>query len=271
MERGQMITHFAGLQLHTVSKLAVKQFYYDQLQFPVVFESETAITFQPTPDFALTFTEAFEPIAPAHIAFEVPYSEFEASAAFVRSAGISPLKWPAGHEIDDFETGRNIYFRDGDGNLLEIITHSYVKEGVRAPCGPLKVMYLREIGFPVDDVIGFREWLKDTLQLKTVKEQDNFNFVIGGTAHTIVTSTQRRWIPIAMIALPPRMTVSLGVSDSRFIQQVRTSLEEQGIDNHTNEDDEDLSFSFNGYRLRLVVTAFPEETAALLNLPLARK
>ncbi|SFM20638.1 hypothetical protein SAMN03159341_12063 [Paenibacillus sp. 1_12] len=264
-----MITHFAGLQLNTVSKLAVKQYYQDQLQFPVVFESETAITFQPTEHFAFTFTEVFEPVAPAHIAFEVPFSEFEASVAFVRSAGISLLRWPDGHEVDEFETGKNIYFRDGDGNLLEIITHSYVKEGVLASNGPLKVMYLREIGFPVEDVIGFREWLKINLQLRTIKEHDNFNFVIGGTAHTIVTSTQRRWIPIAMMALPPRMTVRLGVSDSSFIEQVRASLIEQAIVIQPDtDDDNELCFNLHGYRLCLLSAVYPKEAAALLNLPL---
>jgi len=161
-----MITHFAGLQLNTVSKQAVKQFYHGQLQFPVVSESEHEISFQPTEHLTLSFKEVSEPLAAVHIAFEVPFSEFDISVDFVRDAGIRLLKWPAGQEIDGFETGENIYFRDGDGNLLEIITHNYIKEGVLLSSGAMKVMYLRGIGFPVDDVVGFREWLKSTLQLQ---------------------------------------------------------------------------------------------------------
>jgi catechol 2,3-dioxygenase-like lactoylglutathione lyase family enzyme len=268
-----MITHFAGLQLNTVSKQAVKQFYEGQLQFPVVSESEQEISFQPTSHFTLSFKEVGEPLSPAHIAFEVPFSEFDASVAFLRAVGIPILTWSDGREVDEFETGKNIYFRDGDGNLLEIITHHYVVEGVLPSCGALKVMYLREIGFPVDDVIGFREWLKSTLQLRTNKESDLFNFVIGGIAHAIITSTSRRWIPIAMMALPPRMVVSFGVSDHSFIDRVRSSLEDQDIEytlNDSGSGADELCFCMNGYSFRLIPTELEQSIPAMLNLPLSR-
>ncbi|NHN31565.1 VOC family protein [Paenibacillus agricola] len=268
-----MITHFAGLQLNTVSKQAIKQFYQGQLQFPVVSESDHEISFQPTEHFTLSFTEVNEPLSPAHIAFEVPFSEFDCSVDALRNAGVCLLRWPDSREIDEFETGKNIYFRDSDGNLLEIIAHHYIKEGILPPRGVLKVMYLREIGLPVEDVVGFREWLKSTLQLQTIKETDTFNFVISGTAHAIVTSIHRRWVPIAMMALPPRMVVSFGVSDQRFIEHVRTLLEKQGIE-HMLDDLEctegALHFAFNGYHFRLVPTQFAQTLPAMLNLPLSR-
>ena len=53
------------------------------------------------------------------------------------------VKWKDGHTIDE-ESGRfNLYFRDGDGNLLEIIAHSYVKEDVLVPQSPLNILYIR--------------------------------------------------------------------------------------------------------------------------------
>jgi hypothetical protein len=268
-----MITHFAGLQLNTVSKLAVKQFYQERLQFPVIFETEHEISFQPATHFTLSFQEVSEPISPVHIAFEVPYSCFEASVSMVRAATIPLLKWPDGREIDEFETGKNIYFRDGDGNLLEVITHHYIKEGVLPPYGALNVIYLREIGFPVKDVVGFREWLKSILRLRTIKESDNFNFVIGGTAHAIVTSTKRRWIPVAMLALPPQMTVNFGVSDRAFIESARSSLENQGISYELDvrrSGTTELSFCKNGYSFRLIPTEFEQFLPIMLNLPLSR-
>ena len=33
--------------------------------------------------------------------------------------------------------------KDGDGNLLEIIAHSYVKEDVLVPQSPLNILYVR--------------------------------------------------------------------------------------------------------------------------------
>jgi catechol 2,3-dioxygenase-like lactoylglutathione lyase family enzyme len=245
----------------------VKQLYHERLQFPIIYESDDEIRFQPTAHFSITFKEVYEPVSPAHIAFEVPYSEFDSSVALIRKMGIPLIKWSDGREIDEFETGKNIYFRDGDGNLLEIISHHYIREDVLPHCGPLKVLYLREIGFPADDVSEFREWLKSILGLKTKEESDTFNFVIGGTAHTIVTSKKRRWIPIHMIALPPQMKVTFGVSEASFIQHVRSLVDEQDI---IQETPEELYLMKNDYRIALVLTTFEKEVLPLLNLPLSR-
>ncbi|BBH22862.1 hypothetical protein Back11_42070 [Paenibacillus baekrokdamisoli] len=262
-----MITHYAQLQLHTVSIQGVKQIYQQKLGFPVIYETDEEIRFQPTAHFTLSFLEVSEPLSPAHIAFEVPHSTFDESAAFIRDSGIPLLQWPDGREVDEFEKGRNIYFRDGDGNLLELISHSYITEGVLPPFGASKIMYLREVGFPADHVIQLREWFKHVLQMKTREESDIFNFVIGGTAHAIVSSTSRRWIPIAMRALPPRGTISFGVTDASFIRQVRSHVEEQSI---LFESDEELHFRQYGYSIRLVVAAnFDAQIPVLLGLPLS--
>lgn len=261
-----MITHFARIQLHTVSVQGVKQFYHDQLRFLIIYESENEIRFQPSEYFTLSFKEIAEPIAPAHIAFEVPESEFEHVVKWLEKEGISLLKWTDGRAVDDFKTGKNVYFRDGDGNLLEVITHNYVKEGILPPSGPLKILYLREIGFPVDSVIQFRKLLVRLLNLKLDKVYDNFTFAIGGTAHAVITSKQRKWIPISMIALPPKMNVSFGVTDSNFIDEVRTGLQEEDINYEMNSDGE-LHFQVNEYSFCLCMTNFPREAPGLLNLP----
>ncbi|GAA4844201.1 hypothetical protein GCM10023310_22690 [Paenibacillus vulneris] len=266
-----MITHFSELQLNTVSVQGVKQFYHDQLRFPILFESDNEICFQPTEYFTLSFKEGVEPLAPVHFAFEVPYSEFENVVNWLQSAGgITLLKWSDGRIIDDFGTGMNVYFRDGDGNLLEIITHYYIKEGVLPPCGELKILYLREIGFPVDSVIDFRELLVNILNFKLDKVSDNFTFAIGGTSHAVIPSKKRKWIPIAMTALPPTMNVVFGVGSSEFIDKVKTNLSAKGI--HFDENDEDgrLHFRINEYSFYLRFTNFPKEAPTLLNLPYSR-
>lgn len=259
-----MITHFAQLQLNTVSLQGIMQFYHEQLQFPIVYQSDNEIRFQPTEYFTLSFKEVSEPLTPAHIAFEVPYSEFDSVVDWLEKAHISLLKWSDGKVVDNFETGRNIYFRDGDGNLLEIITHTYIKEGVLSPSGVLKILYLREIGFPVDSVINFRESLVKIFNFKLDKVSDNFTFAIGGTAHAVIPSKTRKWTPISMFALPPAMNVSFGVTDSDFIDEVRTSLDEQDI---IYENNSELRFTINEYIFSLIVTTFPKDVPSLLNLP----
>ncbi|MDR6885221.1 glyoxalase/bleomycin resistance/dioxygenase family protein [Bacillus sp. 3255] len=265
-----MITHFALLQLNTVSIQGVKQFYHEQLRLPIVNESDNEICFQPNPYFTLSFKEAMEPLAPAHFAFEVPFSEFKAVVNWLCESGISLLKWSDGRIIDNFETGRNVYFRDGDGNLLEIIAHTYVREGVLPPSGEMKILYLREIGFPVDRVIDFRELLVDIFNFKLDKVTDNFTFAIGGTAHAVIPSKKRKWIPIAMTALPPKMDVVFGVSSSDFIEKVKANIRAKGI-HYESKEDGLLHFRINEYSFNLTLTNFPEDVPARLNLPYSRQ
>ncbi|XEC93810.1 VOC family protein [Paenibacillus tarimensis] len=264
-----MITHFSHLDLNTVSVEAAKQFYHDQLQFPIVTQSDREISFKPTEYFTLTFKQSFEPLAPAHIAFEVPYSEFANVYRQLRQKNIHVLKWPDGKIVDDFGKGKNVYFRDGDGNLLEIITHNYIKEDVLSPSGALKILYLREVGFPVDSVAEFRELLVQLFDFKLSNLSDDFTFAIGGTAHAVISSKGRKWIPIAMTALPPCLSLKLGVTNPNFIDKVRTNLDNRSIHYEMKEESE-LHFRVQGYHFILCPTDFSENIPYKLNLPYSR-
>ncbi|WP_188988609.1 VOC family protein [Paenibacillus nasutitermitis] len=262
-----MITHFKELQLNTVSIPSVKQFYHERLLLPIVQESGSLVEFQVTEHCTILFIEAYEPIAPAHLAFEVPYSEFDQLAAFLKQQGVMIEKWPDGREVVDFDKGRNIYFRDGDGNLLELIAHPYIKEDVVVPSGSLRVLYMREIGFPVDDVGDFRTRLQELMNIKLDKVLDDFAFAIGGTAHFVLASKQRRWIPIAMLALPPRMLVTLGVPDAAVLREIDSRLRENERISATASE---LHLMINDYHLCLKVDpGFGQELPSLLQLPLA--
>ncbi|GAA3400382.1 VOC family protein [Paenibacillus hodogayensis] len=265
-----MITHYSKLELYTVSVAGVKQFYHDQLGFPIVHESESEIVFQPTVHFTLSFWQAAEALTPAHLAFEVAHSAFDQAVDRLRERGVTLLKWPDGRTIDDFGTGQNVYFRDGDGHLLEIISHTYVQEGVLPPSGEFGILYLREVGFPVDDVIAFRERLVQLLAVKLDKVYDNFTFAIGGTAHAVLASKERKWFPIGMTALPPKMHVTFGVSSADFLAQVRTALEAKEI-RYKKAENGGLHVTLGGYSLGMQVASFPEEAPALLGLPCSGK
>lgn len=137
-----MITHFSKLKLQTVSIQGVQQVYADRLGIPISSKTDRQITFQLTPHVSLSFEEANEPISPAHFAFQVPFSRFHETVKWILESGLLIAKWEDGHEIDEEDGRLNLYFRDGDGNLLEIIAHKYVEEDVLVPHTPLSILYL---------------------------------------------------------------------------------------------------------------------------------
>ena len=263
-----MITHILDIKLQTVSIEGVKQVYRDILSFPIKKETESFIQFKVTPYTTISFQELYEPIAPAHFAFEIPYSKFHEVARWLEKSGLLIVKWKDGHTIDE-ESGRfNLYFRDGDGNLLEIIAHSYVKEDVLVPHSPLNVLYVREIGLPVKSVPVFTEWLKLNLDMKTMEDGDIFNFVIGGTAYIVATWWQRPWIPIAMKALPPKVHVSFGTPDQAFLQRIQNNLKKNSVPYECKHNE--LLFIQLGYSFTVLHTPkFPSDIPSKINLPLS--
>ena len=153
-----MISHFAELHLSTLSPAGVRQVYHECLGFDVLTETEEEIRIQITPHTVFHFTRSSEPIRPAHLAFEVRHSKWQATRDLIEHAHV-----PLDGDIETEETHQR-YFEDGDGNLLEVYSHSYVNEGVIEPQNPMGVLYLREVGFVVSDLAGFYDWLEDVFQ-----------------------------------------------------------------------------------------------------------
>ncbi|MNY28021.1 hypothetical protein D3C86_1619680 [compost metagenome] len=144
-----------------------------------------------------------------------------------------------------------------------------MKEDILPAYGHLKIFYLREIGFPVDDVAAFRELMVHLFNFKLAQVVDNFSFAIGGTAHAVITSKKRKWIPIAMTALPPVMVVTFGVSSMEKIREVRAKLDAKGVPNEWREEGQ-LSFELETYRLKLKLSNMPEDLPSRLQLPFSR-
>ncbi|MEK0312665.1 VOC family protein [Cohnella sp. 56] len=258
-----MITHIVSLELRTSSVQGCKQFYRDQLGFAVIGETADEIRFAPTPRVSLIFRESDEAPAHAHVAFEVPHSAFGEIVRELERRRIAPLQWADGRIVDEFESGTNVYFRDCDGNLLEFIAHPGITEGVVEPSGPFRILYVREIGLPVDDVLAFRALMVDLLSLRLAKAADDFAFAIGGTAHLVVASKRRRWIPIAMRAVPPSLKVVLGASDARTIEGLKERLAMKGMEFGEREG---VVFEVEGYEFAVRLDARFADVPARLGL-----
>ncbi|PFD32496.1 glyoxalase/bleomycin resistance/dioxygenase family protein [Bacillus cereus] len=264
-----MITHISDLELQTLSLEGVKQVYQDILCFPIKNETESFVQFQITPYTTISFREVLEPITPAHFAFQVPMSIFQNIVTWLLQSGIQILKNKNGDFIiHNTKQSRSLYFKDGDGNILEIISHDYLKEGILNPVGKLQVIYLREIGLPVESVPVFRDWLKQTLQMKMLEDQDIFNLVIGGTAHAVVVSKGRPWIPIGMRALPPKMHISFGTTSLSFLKEIQDNLFQSNVKFHSNTNE--ISFIREGYSFSVHLTEnFKADIPKKLKLPLS--
>ncbi|PRX41252.1 hypothetical protein CLV97_10718 [Planifilum fimeticola] len=258
-----MITHFAELRLPTVSLSGTKQVYNQRLGLPVVDESSDQISFSLTPFTRLSFFLSDKPLAPAHFAVQVPYSRFYEAADLIRQSGLLIAAWPDGREIDEIPIRRNLYFRDGDGNLLELIAHSYISEDAIPAHGPLNALYLREIGFPVQSVSRFRSWLETELGFRSKEPTEQFSFVISGTAHAVTVDRNRPWIPIAMRALKPDMHVVLGTPDEDFFSRLCSRFERAD-----RGDRMEVSLEKDGYNFSVRLTSdFDADTVRRLNLP----
>ncbi|PEB52241.1 glyoxalase/bleomycin resistance/dioxygenase family protein [Bacillus pseudomycoides] len=265
-----MITHISDIKLQTLSIEGVKQVYRDILSLPIKKETASFVQFQITPYTTISFHEIYEPIVPTHFAFQVPFSKFFETAKWVEESGLLIAKWKDGHTIDEENGCLNLYFRDGDGNLLEIIAHNYVEEDVLIPHSPLNVLYIREIGLPVKSVPAFTKWLKSNLRMNTIKDGEIFNFVISGTAYIVANSWNRPWLPIAMKALPPKIHVSFGTPNLSFLQEIQEDFRQNNVpfDFYNNE----VSFIQEGYSFSVqYTTEFHSDIPSKLKLPLSIK
>ena len=257
-----MITHFAELELQTVSVDGVKQVYADHLGFPIEGEEDQSVTFAITPHTTLRFVEQFEPIAPAHFAFQVSYRAFFRAVDVLKEMGVLVIS-----EVRDSGFQRVLYFRDGDGNILEIIAFDYIPEDVLPALHPLQVLYLREVGFPVKQVAACRKWMASILDLKkSDNSSPQFGFMVGGTSHAVVVDQMRPWIPIGMRALPPPMRLVWGTPSLTYLGCVRKRLRAQDVE--VTEGAGEITFGLEEYQLGLRHTPeFSADIPARLRLP----
>lgn len=263
-----MITHFAELELHTLAMSVVRIVYHERLGLPILAESEDALAFELTPHTVLRFVLRQEPITPVHFAFQVPHARFHDAVAAIKNAGLV-IRWD---EIVDWGQGWSLYFGDGEGQRLEIIAFDYIPDGVLPPCHVLGTLYLREVMFNVDSVHEFRLWLRNTLDMKSYSsdESDDFDFVVGGTAHAVVADLNRRGEPEGALYVRPNMRVTFRTPDRAYMSKVRDRLAASG--ELVAEQPDEIQFQHAGYNLALRHTPkFSADVPARLKLPLSLK
>jgi catechol 2,3-dioxygenase-like lactoylglutathione lyase family enzyme len=84
----------------------------------------------PSQSLSLDFDDR-ESFQPQHYAFKVSEAEFDEIFARIREAGLAygSEPWaPENGQINHWNGGRGVYFRDPNGHMLELLTRDYTVE-----------------------------------------------------------------------------------------------------------------------------------------------
>ncbi len=142
----------------------------------------------------------FEPGAPSpqHVAFRIPSGAYADAMAWL-GARVDLLANTDGTHAFAFPdwNADAMYFRDPDGNVLELIAHHDFDDPYDPPFRPGHLLAIGEVGVPVDDVPGF---LSDVEQRHGIRRWsgDGVGFAAAGDKHgsLIVVPRGRPWHPV---------------------------------------------------------------------------
>jgi catechol 2,3-dioxygenase-like lactoylglutathione lyase family enzyme len=139
------------------------------------------------------------PPSPQHFAIRIPSAAYADALAWL-GARVELLHDGDGGTAFAFPdwNADAAYFRDPDGNVVELIAHHDLPEPYRPPFGPGSMLGVCEVGVPVDDVGAYLE----SLERRTGARRwsgDGVSFAAAGDKRgsLIVVRRGRTWYPTA--------------------------------------------------------------------------
>lgn len=197
---------FKQVTLNSQSLEAQKHFYQKVLGFETT-EQDDCLSLQ-AGSTELVFKQSTAPNNCYHFAFLICDAHFDACKKFLKNKGVPLL--PNSHTGDEVtywenETGRSVYFFDGDGNIAEFISRPTLGFETTAPWSINQVLKVNEIGTPVTDPLQTSQQLLETSGLHVPKiYRDSFNerFCWFGDFHAtlLIAKQGRHWFPTAIAA-----------------------------------------------------------------------
>jgi catechol 2,3-dioxygenase-like lactoylglutathione lyase family enzyme len=160
-------------------------------------------------------TLVFEPGAPSpqHIAFRIPSAAYRDALDWLggRATLLPNADGGPEHPFPDWNADA-MYFRDPDGNVLELIAHHDLADAYAAPFGPGDLLAIGEVGVPVDDMPGFLAGLEHDHGIRRWSG-DGVGFAAAGDKRgsLIVVPRGRPWHPVPgadATAAPVRIEVA---------------------------------------------------------------
>jgi len=142
----------------------------------------------------------FEPGGPSpqHVAFRIPSPAYADALGWLgeRTTLLPNADGGLEHPFPDWNADA-MYFRDPDGNVLELIAHHDFDDAYEPPFGPAHLLAIGEVGIPVDDM---RSFLADVERHQGIRRWsgDGIGFAAAGDKHgsLIVVPRGRPWHPV---------------------------------------------------------------------------
>jgi hypothetical protein len=188
----------------------MKDFYRVTLEMDLIVESETLFSVM-AGTTKLTF-EKSESVPYYHLAFRMGNDYFE--KVYEKLASEDILLEDENGETKLYWKGKQAYFIDPDGNILELLERPFV-HGCQEPKGWFDVC---EIGIPSNDVKAMQQELSQYIKDEVNGQNETFAFYGDTQGHFVLVKEGRHWYPTDRGAeVHPLKITIVGDSDKTFV------------------------------------------------------
>ncbi|MDP4162691.1 MAG: VOC family protein [Bacillota bacterium] len=189
--------------LETTMLKEMKFFYHDTLELPLIRDTENFFTVQAGKTL-LTFTSVAGEKRYYHIALRTNLNNFDyffmklESILLPDEEGRTSLYW----------NGRQVYFHDPEGNVIEILERKSIYGNEKS-----KWHDICEVGMPVSDVEDFNRWLS-RIPNENSSESDTFRFYgERDFGNFVLVKEGRPWFPTDRSASIHPLTIEVEGSE----------------------------------------------------------
>ena len=162
--------------------------------------------------------------SPQHIAFRIPSAAYADALHWLGSRAelLIGADGTPRFAFPDWNADA-MYFRDPDGNILELIAHHDLPEPYEPPFAPATLLGVCEVGMPADDVAAFLVWLEQRTGARRWSG-DGVTFAAAGDKRgsLIVVPRGRAWHPVpGADAVAGPIGIELGDGGGRSSRRLR--------------------------------------------------
>jgi len=184
------------IKLLTNTLAETKYFYHQILGFPIIIEEKNLISFQ-TGFSLLTFQEANEKNPVYHFAFNIPCNKIEEALHWLELK-TEIIKADGETEIVDFKNwnAKAIYFLDNNGNILELIARSDLKNEDNKEFTSNSFISISEMAIVIDNVVKTATDLIQSLNISYFEKQkpaEEFAALGDDNGLLILSKAGRNW------------------------------------------------------------------------------